>query len=65
MPRGRPILTPVLASGPPAEPPGAPGAAFGAAELVDVPGAGAPADDESPAEVELLASALGLACGTP
>ena len=60
MPSGRPILAPVLASGPPAEPLGAPGAVFGADELVDVTGGVAP-DDGAPAVAELLALALGVA----
>ena len=60
MPSGRPILAPVLASGPPAEPLGAPGAVFGADELVDVTGGVAP-DDGAPAVAELLALALGSA----
>ena len=63
MPRGRPILTPVLASGPPAEPSGAPSAGAGAAERVGVTCWAAP-DGELPAVVELLASALGLAFGS-
>ena len=62
---GRPILTPVLASGPPAGPLGAPAPGAGAAELVGAACWAAPDDDESPAAVELLASALGLAFGSP